>query len=83
MRQVVKFVVILVIAVIPAQFGMPEGHVAAEPVSFSQVIRPLQCSVDIVAVGSRVNVRLTPAMCTKSSEARQLLAVTCTSFENQ
>jgi len=81
MRQVVKFVVILVIAVVPAQFGVPLDHAFAEPISFSQVIRPLQCSVDIIAVGSRVNTRLIPAECMKSSAARQLLAETRASFD--
>lgn len=78
MRQVVKFVVIVVIAIVfvlPGNLG-GTAVAAAEPVTFSQVIRPLQCSVDIIAVGPRVNVRLVPAMCARSSEARQLLAAT-------
>jgi len=79
---VVKFVVILVIAVIPAQFVIPTGRAAAEPISFSQVIRPLQCSVDIIAVGPRINIRLMPAECAKSSEARQLLADTRASLQH-
>ena len=76
MRQVVNFVLLVVIAVVPAQFDAPNNKVAAEPVSFSQVIRPLQCSVDIIAVGTRVNIRLVPAECARSSEARQLLTET-------
>lgn len=78
MRQVVKFVVIVVIATVFLQPRTLGGTAlaAAEPVTFSQVIRPLQCSVDIIAVGPRVNVRLVPAMCARSSEARQLLATT-------
>jgi Mrp family chromosome partitioning ATPase len=83
MRQVVNFVLIVVIAVVPAQFGMPVGHAAAEPVSFSQVIRPLQCSVDIIAVGPRVNVRLVPNECMRSPDARQLLADTRALLHNQ
>lgn len=80
MRQVVNFVLIVVIAVVTVQFGMPIGHATAEPVSFSQVIRPLQCSVDIIAIGSRVNIRLLPAECERSSDARQLLAETRASY---
>jgi len=82
MRQVVNFVLIVVVAVVTVQLVMPVGHVAAEPVSFSQVIRPLQCSVDVIAVGPRVNVRLVPAECMRAVEARQLLAETRASLDS-
>lgn len=76
MRQVVDFLVVFVIAVVLLQCQTPAAHALGEPVAFSQVIRPLQCSVDVVAVGTQMNVRLLPAECEHSTEARLLLAKT-------
>lgn len=78
MRLVVKFVALLVCATLIAQGGMASRTANAEAmdVSMSQVIRPLQCTVDVVAVGPRYSVRLSPAMCNRSAAARQLLADT-------
>ena len=83
MRLVVKFVALLVCATVIAQGGMASftAKVEAMDMSMSQVIRPLQCTVDIVAVGPRYSVRLTPAMCNRSAAARQLLADTRASLK--
>lgn len=49
---------------------------AATTLQVSQVILPLQCTVDIVNMGLTQDVRLTPAQCSHSAAARQLLADT-------
>lgn len=75
MRRVVKFVALFacVIAVGSLQ-PMHASAAAPAPISLSQVILPLQCTVDIVTVGPTITANLTPRTCVHSPQARQLLA---------
>jgi hypothetical protein len=61
---------------ISAGMAYPGRAAAASAATLSQVILPLQCNVDIVAVGSAKIVRLVPAECARLPEARQLLVRT-------
>ncbi len=76
MRRVVEAVRVVVAALVLAAGLAWPCRAAAEPVTLSQVILPLTCTVDIVADGPATNIVLTPTQCIHSPAARQLLAET-------
>ncbi len=75
MKQVVFLASLCDYSLLLGVVAPSSGTVAAQPtMQVSQTILPLKCTVDIVTVGSTYEVRLTPAKCAKSPEARQLLS---------
>lgn len=55
---------------------------AATPVTFSQTINPLVCTVDIIEAGAdSVSIVLSPSKCMQSPDARELLATTRTQLQ--
>lgn len=63
------------VVLVQAAIAAPQTS-AATPVTFSQTIKPLICTVDIIDDGSTPSVNLSPAQCAKSPEAKELLAIT-------
>ncbi len=77
MRRVASIGLFAVCLILALQANFAVGQVsAATNVGFSQTIRPLLCTVDIIAVGPTTYVNLSPSQCIHSPEARQLLADT-------
>ncbi|MCA9327473.1 hypothetical protein KDA14_03010 [Candidatus Saccharibacteria bacterium] len=76
MRRVAKRWFLVVACALVVQAGLPAHTSAARDVTFSQTIRPLVCTVDIVDDGSVPSVSLSPAKCAHSPEARELLEET-------
>ncbi|MFZ1483534.1 MAG: hypothetical protein WAS36_00775 [Candidatus Saccharimonadales bacterium] len=74
MKQVVFLASLCVYSLLLGVVAPFSGTVSAQPtLQVSQTILPLQCTVDIVTVGSTYEVRLTPAKCSRLPEARELL----------
>lgn len=74
MKQVVFLASLCAYSLLLGLVAPFSGTVTAQPtLQVSQTILPLECTVDIVTVGTIYEVRLTPAKCARLPEARQLL----------